>query len=331
MSALHLNIDSYTLFWYYILGLVLLIGLAHIATYFFNVRATRLNLKTQRAFLLRTQRHLSTFWWVLIAAILVMVFGVTGALVVCAIVSFMGLREFVTLTPVKSGDYRALFFSFFVFLPLQYVLIGLQEFGFFTVLIPVYAFLLLPILTIVHADTDRFLSRSASMQWGLMIAVYCLSHTVAILQTQAVIDFSTAGKALMLLFFLILVRFSMLWQHLADYGFRSRTTRIAAKIHSRMTWQGFVVSALMNALIAAAFFKLTPFTFWQAAIAGALIASSAVFGRLVMRGITYSLGIKDWGELTGGQQGVMDRLDAFLYAAPIFFHYAQFVTEHGGF
>ena len=321
-----MNLTDYELFWYAILGMVLLIGLAHIAAYFALNHATINKLKSRRAFILRTQRHLSSFWWVFVVSILVSVFGVIGALIACAVISFLGLREFITLTPVKSGDYRALFFAFFVFLPLQYVLIGLGEFGFFTVLIPVYAFLLLPILSVVRQDTDRFLSRSASLQWGLMIAVYCLSHTVAILQTAAVIDFPTQRKALMLLFFLVLVRSAMLWQHLADYFFRDRAGRIAAVIHSRMTWQGLFVNAGVNALIASSFFWLTPFTFWQAAIAGALISFSAIFGRMVMRGITYSLGVKDWGELTGGQQGVMDRLDAVLYAAPIFFHYAQFVA-----
>ena len=135
------------------------------------------------------------------------------------------------------------------------------------------------------------------------------------------------GIAFLLLFFLTLVRCAMLWQHLADYFFRHRKGRIAPQIHSRMTWPGLLVSAAANAAIASSFFWFTPFTFWQAAIAGVLISFASLFGRLVMRGITLSLGIKDWGELTGGQQGVMDRLDAILYAAPVFFHYAVFVTK----
>ena len=323
----HWNLTDYELFWFTLLILTLLVGLAHIACYFALSRAERTSNKSRRAFLLRTQRHLSAFWWVFIVSALVSIFGTVGSLIVCAVISFLGLREFITLTPVKIGDHRALFFAFFVFIPLQYILIGMGHFGFFTVLIPVYAFLLLPVLSVVRQDIDKFLSRKASLQWGLMIAVYCLSHTVAILHTESVADFSTQRKALLLLFFLTLVRSAMLWQHMADYFFRKREGRIAALIHSRMTWPGLYVSAAANALIASSFFWFTPFTFWQAAIAGALISFAAVFGRLVMRGITYSLGVKDWGELTGGQQGVMDRLDAILYAAPIFFHYAQFVTD----
>lgn len=321
------NWSDYELFWYTLLGLTLFVGIGHIITYFAISRADRHDLKGRRVFLLRTQRHLAAFWWVFFVSALVSVFGLIGALVVCGVISFLGLREFITLTPVKGGDYKALFFAFFVFLPLQYVLIGMREFGFFTVLIPVYAFLLLPVFSAINQDFDKFLTRKASLQWGLMIAVYCLSHTAAILYIDAVNDFSTQSRALLLLFFLSLVRCAMLWQHLADYFFRHRKGRIAVQIHSRMTWPGLFVSAAANAAIASSFFWFTPFTFWQAAIAGVLISFASVFGRLVMRGITLSLGIKDWGELTGGQQGVMDRLDAILYAAPVFFHYAVFVTK----
>lgn len=323
--ALHWS--DYELFWFTLLGLMLLVGVGHIVTYLFIARARTKVLKGRRVFLLRTQRHLAAFWWVFLICAAVGVFGLVGALVVCGVLSFLGLREFITLTPVKIGDHRALFFAFFVFLPLQYVLIGMKEFGFFTVLIPVYAFLLLPIFSVVNQDVDKFLSRKASLQWGLMIAVFCLSHTVAILYIDAVNAFSTLSRALLLLFFLSLVRCAMLWQHLADYAFRAQISRIAPLIHSRMTWQGLGVNAIANAAIAASLFWFTPFTFWQAAIAGVLISVAAVCGRLVMRGITLSLGIKDWGELTGGQQGVMDRLDAILYAAPVFFHYAVYITK----
>lgn len=319
--------DDYERFWIALVGMVLLIGVAHIVVYFFLNRATLNSLKIRRAFLLRCQRHLSAFWWVFLVSAFVGVFGITGALIACAVISFLGLREFVTLTPVNIGDHRALSFAFFVFLPLQYILIGLSALGFFTILIPVYAFLLLPIFSIIRQDTHQFLSRKATLQWGLMIAVYCLSHTVAILQTAAMVHRSSYEKALFLLFFLVLVRCAMLWQHLADYMMRHRGKRIARDIHSRMTWRGLLISAIANAIIAAAFVWITPFTPWQAAIAGSLISVSSVFGRLVMRGITHSLGVRDWAALTGGQQGVLDRLDALLYAAPVLFHYTLFVTS----
>ena len=53
--------------------------------------------------------------------------------------------------------------------------------GLFAIFIPVYLFLLLPILASLGGDTTRFLERASEVQWGLMIAVYCVSAVPALL------------------------------------------------------------------------------------------------------------------------------------------------------
>ena len=321
-----MNWSEYELFIITLLVLTLLIGIGHIIIYGFLAYAEKHHKKERRAFLMRTQRHLASFWWMLAIAVLTWIFGLTGGLVVSAVISFMALREFITLMPITSGDHRSVSIAFFVLLPLQYVLIGFSAFPLFSLLIPVYAFLLLPIFTIVRQDTGRFLTRNASLQWGLMVTIYCVSHMVAILNIEIVRDFSNERRALFLLFFLILVRAAVLCQHVADYYFRNGSQRIALLIHQRMTWNGLWVSAGFTAVLAASFFWFTPLQLWQALIAGGLIAIASVFGRLVMRGITKSMGIKDWGDVTGRDQGMLDRLDSVIYAAPVFFHFVQLIT-----
>lgn len=320
-----MNWTEYERFVITLCTLVFVVGLGHIATYFSMRVADKLLNKERRAFLMRTQRYLGSFWWMFLIAILTGVFGMAGGLVVSVVLSFIALREFITLTPVKIGDHRALSIAFFVLIPLQYVLIGMSEYGLFAVLIPVYAFLLLPVITVIRQDTDRFLTRNASLQWGLMVAVYCISHMVAILNIESVQSYSNGRKALFLLFFLFLVRASALAQHIADYVVRNQSRRIAESISSRYTWTGLLVSAAVTALLGAALFWFTPLRPWQAFLAGGLIALSSVLGRLVMRGMAMSMGIKDWGDVTGREQGVLDRLDSVIYAAPVFFHFVQFI------
>ncbi len=299
--------------------------MGHIITYVAIGVAEKHFNKERRAFLMRTQRYLGSFWWMFLIAILTGLFGLKGGLVVCAVISFIALREFITLTPVKIGDHRALSIAFFVLIPLQYLLIGSAEYGLFAVLVPVYAFLLLPVITVIRQDTDRFLTRNASLQWGLMVAVYCISHMAAILNIQSVQDYTNGRKALFLLFFLVLVRASALSQHVADYYFRNGSKRIAEQINGRLTWNGLIISAAIAAILGASLFWFTPLRPWQAFISGGLIAVSSVMGRLVMRGIAMSMGIKDWGDVTGRNQGILDRLDGVIYAAPVFFHFVQFV------
>src|SRR6478735_8007013 len=111
-------------------------------------------------------------WWVMVAvfggAVLV---GRPTVIALFAILSFMALREFWTLTPSQRGDHRALFLSFFVVLPVQYLLLADNWYGLFSIFIPVYAFLALPAISTLAGDTANFLARSAKVQWGLMLGV----------------------------------------------------------------------------------------------------------------------------------------------------------------
>jgi phosphatidate cytidylyltransferase len=76
-------------------------------------------------------------WWIMVVifggAVLL---GRTETTVLFALLSFMALREFWTLTPSKRGDHLALFLSFFVVLPLHYVLVGTAWYGLFSIFIP---------------------------------------------------------------------------------------------------------------------------------------------------------------------------------------------------
>ena len=54
-----------------------------------------------------------------------------------------------------------------MFLPLQYTLIAIDWYGLFAILIPVYAFLLLPISSSSSAPTPRaFSSGRPKVQWA---------------------------------------------------------------------------------------------------------------------------------------------------------------------
>ncbi len=103
---------------------------------------------------------------------LAFVFGRPGVILLFAFISFFALREFLTLTYTRSADYLALAAAFFVVLPLQYVLVYIGWYGLYAIFIPVYVFLLLPILEVLAGDTKRFLERTSKIQWGLLVCVY---------------------------------------------------------------------------------------------------------------------------------------------------------------
>jgi len=121
-------------------------------------------------------------WWVMVIVIGgALLAGRNAVILLFAFVSFAALREFITLTPTRQADRGALLLSFFVALPMQYGLIWDDWYGLFTILIPVYGFLILPITAVLFADSKNFLARTSEAQLGLMISVYCISHVPALL------------------------------------------------------------------------------------------------------------------------------------------------------
>lgn len=135
-----------------------------------------------RTFNLRVQT------WLMICAILIAGFllGYVATVVLFGMVSFWALREFITMTPTRRGDHRTLFWTFFLFTPLQYVLVGLGRdwYGLYTIMIPVYASLFVPARIAISGDPKRFLERVAKIQAGLLICVYSLSHAPALLDLE---------------------------------------------------------------------------------------------------------------------------------------------------
>lgn len=64
-------------------------------------------------------------WWTMTAVfLLALATGGVGSIVLFGVTSFLALREFLSLTPTRLGDHRALAWPFFLVTPLQYVCPG---------------------------------------------------------------------------------------------------------------------------------------------------------------------------------------------------------------
>jgi len=241
-------------------------------------------------------------------------------------VSFWALREFITLTPTRKGDHRALFWVFFLFTPLHYVLVGLNRYDIYSVFLPVYATLFVLARAAVAGDYKRFLERTAKIQAGLVVCVYCLSFAPALLELQVNGGSERVGELggrdanFRLLFFLILlVQFADCMQYVWSRMLGQRL--VAAAVSSNRTWEGLLGSATSTALLAAVlWWAAPPFQPWQAAIVGLVVAVMGFAGGMTMSAIKRDRGVKDYGTLVVGHGGVLDRIDSICFAAPVFYH-----------
>ncbi|MEZ4562308.1 MAG: phosphatidate cytidylyltransferase [Thermomicrobiales bacterium] len=259
-------------------------------------------------------------WWVMCAVLaLALLTGRTGAALLFMGVSFLALREFVTLAPTRHGDHRALLWIFFVVTPVQYWLVWRDWYGLFAIFIPVFVFLLAPARVALAGDTGDFLARTAVIQWGLMICVYCVSYAPALLMLDAN---GEGGGAKLLLFLLIVVQGSDVLQYI--WGKLLGRRKIAPLVSPNKTWEGFVGGVASATLLGAALWWLTPFAPWQAAVMALVIALMGFAGGLTMSAIKRDRGVKDFGTLIAGHGGILDRIDSLCFAAPVFFHLVRY-------
>lgn len=260
-------------------------------------------------------------WWVMVALMAVaMVAGKAGITILFALCSFAALREFITLTDTRRADHWAVAAAFFVVMPVQFWLVWIDWIGLYSVFVPVYAFLFLPIISALHGDTDRFLIRIAELQWALMVCVFCLSHVPALL--SLLIPGYEGRNVLLIAFLVIVVQTSDVMQYV--WGKLLGRTRIAPQLSPSKTWEGFAGGAATATLVGAGLWWITPFTPLQAAGMALAIVLMGFFGGLVMSAIKRDRGVKDWGATIPGHGGLIDRLDSVLFSAPVFFHVTRF-------
>jgi len=259
-------------------------------------------------------------WWIMSAIFaLTLVIGPIGSLVLFGLMSLLALREYMTLLPTRRADHRTLFWAFFIFTPLQYFLIGIQWYGMFAILIPVFAFLFVPARLAIAGDTEAFLERASTIQWGLMICVYCLSYTPALLMLQI----PGYGRPAKLMLYLVLVdQLSDVMQYV--WGKMLGRHKIAPVVSPNKTWEGFVGGVLSATAIGTALWWMTPFTPAVAAAVSLAITLMGFAGGLTMSAIKRDRGVKDYGTLIKGHGGILDRMDSMCFAAPIFFHIVRY-------
>ncbi len=261
-------------------------------------------------------------WWAMVIAVgLAFLGGKAGVMVLFGLLSLLALREFVTLTYTRRSDHLALALAFYIALPVQYALIWIEWYGLFSIFIPVYGFLILPIVAALRADPTRFFDRIAAVQWALMLAVFCLSHVPALLTLH--IPGYEGRQLLLIAFLVIVVQSSDVLQYV--WGKLLGRHKIAPTLSPSKTWEGFIGGVLSASLLGAALWWITPFSMLEAGLIALMVNLMGFFGGLVMSAIKRDHGVKDWGHLIAGHGGVLDRLDSVLFSAPVFFHVVRYV------
>jgi phosphatidate cytidylyltransferase len=260
-------------------------------------------------------------WWIMVIVLFAALsIGRLGSVIIFGLISFLALREFLTATPTRRGDYWSLFAAFFVILPYQYWLVHTAWYGMAAIMIPVYAFILIPILTVLKPDVTDFLERNARTQWGLMVCVYFISH-IPLLETLHLPELPM-GSAGLIIFLVTVIQGSDVLQYV--WGKLLGKRPVSPALSPKKTLEGLIGGVISASLLGAAMHRLTPFSPLQAFGVSLLLCAMGFFGGLVMSAIKRERGIKDWGTLIEGHGGMMDRIDSLCFSAPLYFHLLRY-------
>lgn len=269
-------------------------------------------------------------WWVM--AILVggaLLLGWRATAILFAFVSFLALKEFLTLAPTRKDD-RLVVLLAYVSIVVNYALIFADplfedSYQVYLVFIPVYGFLTLAATMAWIGRTDGYLATVGIVQWGLIVCGYNIGYIAFLMRTPD--TEAPAGGAGLVFLLLFVTQFNDVAQYC--WGKALGRTKITPRVSPNKTWEGAIggwATAAVGFYLLAPYF--TPLGPPHAAIMAIVVPMAGFFGDITMSAIKRDLGVKDTSRLIPGHGGVLDRLDSLTFAAPVYFHLlAYFAVE----
>lgn len=261
-------------------------------------------------------------WWGMAAIFVVALLTKSvGSIIVFSLISFMLLRELITVTPTRNEDHKVLLSAFFMILPIHYLLLISNWYGLFVILIPVYAFFVVPTMIAATGSLDRFFERAAKIQWALMLCVYCVSHAPALLLLR--MDGAPFPNAPLLMFLIIVVQAKETVASLVNTLPNMHPTLKTENVQWTMTWEGVLTGTAAACAIGLALSPLTEFSLPQALAMSITISFMCGASNMCLAGLK-----SDWGRhgtvLIECHGAMIDRIMPLCFAAPVFFHLSRF-------
>ena len=262
-----------------------------------------------------------SWWWMIGAFTFAIAVNQTVAIVFLAFISYLALKEYLSLIPTRRIDRGLLLFAYLA-IPIQYYWAATDWYGMFIVFVPVWLFLFFPALMALRGDTQGFLRAVGTLSWGLMLTVFALSH-LAMLLVSGEVDNPVAGGVGLLFFVVVLAQFNDVAQY--TWGKLIGRHKVTPKVSPKKTWEGLIGGVLTTTAVAACLGPyLTPMDVAWSALAGAVIGVAGFLGDITISAVKRDLGVKDTGGLIPGHGGILDRVDSLTYAAPAFFHFFRY-------
>lgn len=263
----------------------------------------------------------NSWWWMIGAFTLAILLNRTVSIVFLGFISFLALKEYLSLIPTRRIDRFVLFVAYLT-IPFQYYWAATDWYGMFIVFIPVWMFLVFAALMTLKGETSGYLRAVGTLTWGVMLTVFALSHLAFLLVAGDHAN-PVAGGVGLLFFLVILTQFNDVAQYC--WGKLLGRHKVTPKVSPKKTWEGLIGGVATTIAVASLIGPyLTPMDHAWSALAGGVIGIAGFLGDVNMSAVKRDLGVKDTGGLIPGHGGILDRVDSLTYAAPAFAHFFRY-------
>jgi phosphatidate cytidylyltransferase len=231
----------------------------------------------------------------------------TLAVWLLAFFSFLALREYFSLVDIRLQD-RWGILGAYVSIPFMFYLIQVHWYGMFIISIPVYTFLVIPLLIALGgADSKGTVFSIGSIDFGLFLFVYCVGH-IAYLAL-----FSTWMATLLIL-------------GVAICDLVGRAPQLKGHIGLKGALLRFLISTPLTVAVSVGMSSWTTLPILHSVILGMLIPVLVLAGNCALSAIESDLGIAQDRLLPGTGQ-IIHGVKSFLFTAPVVFHYIRYFWE----
>jgi phosphatidate cytidylyltransferase len=260
-------------------------------------------------------------WWFMAGVfMLAIVLSRAVSLVFLAFLSFLALKEYLSLIPTRRAD-RAVLLWVYLAVPLQYWWVWIDWYGMFIIFIPVYMFILIPVRMVLHGQTEGFLRAAGTLHWGLMTTVFTLSHMAYLLQLP---EQKGAAGASLVLFLVLVTQLNDVAQY--TWGKLFGRHKVVPTVSPNKTYEGLIGGIATSFVVVVLLAPwLTPLTRVESYVAGFFLPLAGFLGDVSVSAIKRDIGVKDSGSSIPGHGGILDRVNSLTFTAPLFFHFLRYL------
>jgi len=173
--------------------------------------------------------RVDSWWWMIGAFTLAILFNQTVAIVFLGFIAYLALKEYLSLVPTRRIDRAVLLFAYLA-IPIQFYWAAIDWYNMFIVFIPVWIFLFFPALMALRGETHGFLRAVGTLSWGLMMTVYTLSHMAWLLVSGDKVN-PVAGGVGLLFFLVVLTQFNDVAQYCWGRLFSRHKVTLSVSVH----------------------------------------------------------------------------------------------------